>query len=205
MATAGTTVGAKAPAIKWKTNPFNGDFNPAMKTRQVIFLEKTKGHPNGKQFDLSEEHSTQIHQFFKTRSALFGKCCTIPIAFDATGTATEWANLISQHLTISLKQVQWSAHKQFGTLLAVNANIPTGQFALHQINPANSNPDKPVFYNCVSGSVLAKLIEHMLTSMGFQDLLLQKEKIEFFDTTTGETHLDGPTMLKLVLSQLIQT
>ncbi len=53
MATAGIAVGATAPAIEWKMNPFNGGFNPGTKIGQVIFLEKTKGHPDGKQFDLS--------------------------------------------------------------------------------------------------------------------------------------------------------
>ncbi len=177
MAATGATGGAAAPEIEWKTNPFNGNFNPGTKTGQVIFLKKTKGLPDGKRFKLSKEHSTEIHQFFKARAASLGKCCSIPIAFNATGGATEWANLISQHSKISLKQVQWSAHKRFGTTLATNGNIPSGPFALRAIDPASSDPDKVTFYDRVDGSVLAKLIENILTPMGFQDLLLQKERI----------------------------
>ncbi len=35
--------------------------------------------------------------------------------------------------------------------------------------------------------------------IGYQDLLLQREAFEYTDATTGKTHFNGPTMLKLVL------
>ncbi len=197
MANAG---GAAASEIEWKTNPFNGNFNPGTKTGQVIFIEKTKGHPDGKRFDLSKEHSSEIHQFFKTRSASLGGCCLIPIAFDGTGTATEWAHLITQHSKTSLKQVQWRGHKRFSTALAVDAPIPNAPFTVRNIDPASNDGDKTTFYDRVDGSVLAKLIENILTPMGYQDLLLQKESFEFTNPTTGETHFDGPTMLKIIFT-----
>ena len=57
-----------APAImatiKWKTDPFQGKFNPGTKTGQAIFLEKTKGLAKKDRLELSKSNSAEILKFF---------------------------------------------------------------------------------------------------------------------------------------------
>ena len=69
-------------------------------------------------------------------------------------------------------------------------------------SPAASNPDKVTFYDRMNASVLAKLIENVLTTLSVQVLLLQRDLFTFTDATSGEVHFDGPTMLNLILMQI---
>ncbi len=126
----------------------------------------------------------------------------IPTAFNGHNRPTETTNLINQHSKITLELVQRNAHKRFSTTIGRNAAVPPPPFTASDIDPANNNYDKETFYSCVHSSVLAKAIENVLSPLGYQDLMLQKELFSFTDATTGEIHFDGPTMLKIILSQI---
>mmetsp|Transcript_16553 Transcript_16553/g.33761 ORF Transcript_16553/g.33761 Transcript_16553/m.33761 type:complete len:231 (-) Transcript_16553:277-969(-) len=200
---AGDGAGAAAAAsIEWKTNPFHGNFNPGTTNGQKMFIERSKEHAEGKRFNLSIEFATDIHQFLISKEGELGNCCNIPIAFNGHNCPMEFANLITQHSKISLELVQRNAHKRFATMLAQNADVPTPPFTSRTLDPANNNDDKATFYDRVNASVLAKAIENLLTPLGYQDLLLNKEKFSFTDATTGEIHFDGPTMVKIIVSQI---
>ena len=67
------TMAAPTTTTVWKTNPMFGDFNPGEKVGQSIWIEKTKGFPTGKQFDLSKLNQTEIHGYFKERIGKYGK------------------------------------------------------------------------------------------------------------------------------------
>ncbi len=191
-----------AATIEWKLNPFQGNFNPGTTKGQKMSIEQSKGHAEGKQFDLLKEHATDLHQFFISKESAYGGCCIIPIAFNGANRPTETANLITQHSKIPLDLVQRAAHKQFATTLGRNAPIPATPFTCSDIDPSSNDPDKETFFHCVHLSVLAKSIKNILSPLGFQDLLLQKDMFSFRDSTTGEVHYDGPTMLKIILSQI---
>ncbi len=103
---------------------------------------------------------------------------------------------------ILMKDVQHAAHCWFSAILLPTDPIPASPFTSRSIDPANVDGDKKVFYDRVNASVLAKLIENTLTTIGFQDLLLQKDMFTFTDSATGEVHFDGPTMLKIILTQI---
>ncbi len=47
---AGTDAATTTP-IKWKTNPFHGNFNPGTTNGQKMFIKRSKGHAEGKQFN----------------------------------------------------------------------------------------------------------------------------------------------------------
>ncbi len=191
--------GALAPAVEWKMNPFQGDFNPGTTNGQKMLLERLKGHLDGKQFDLSKENAAEIHQFFITKESALGGCCTIPTAFNGHNRPTDFANLLTQHSKISIELVQLNAHTRYGNTISRNANIPAAPFAMIAIDPANDNVHKPVFYDRVHSKV-AKVIENLLTPIGYQDLLLHKDKFSFTNSTTGEILYNGPTMLKVIFS-----
>ncbi len=114
--------------IEWKTNPFSSSFNPATKIGQQIFIEKTKGLPDGTRYDLSKENASELHQFFKTRQATLGKCIQVPVTYANDGSASSTANLITQHSKIPLANVQRAAIKRFGTEVLAPTALPTGPF-----------------------------------------------------------------------------
>lgn len=47
----------------WKSDPLQGDFNPGSKIGKDIFLEKTKGLPEDKQYDLTNDNAAKIHAY----------------------------------------------------------------------------------------------------------------------------------------------
>ena len=53
-----------AATVEWKTDPFQGKFNPGTKSGQAIFLEKTKGLAEKDRLELSKSNSAAIHKFF---------------------------------------------------------------------------------------------------------------------------------------------
>ncbi len=190
------------PTIEWKTNPFNGDFNPGTKTGQQIFIKKSKGPADGTRFELTKDNASKIHQFFKAWASTLGNCISIPIEYAADGSVSKLANLIHQHSKILLADVQRRAHKRFSTIIAPGDPIPNAPFVSSDIDPAANNAHKAVFYDRVNAAVLSKLIENTLSPVSYQDLLLHQDSFSFIDATTGEIHFDGPTMLKIILTQI---
>ncbi len=80
--------------------------------------------------------------------------------------------------------------------------MPAPPFTAFDINPANNDDDEETFYSHVHLSVLAKAIKNVLSPLGYQDLMLQKDLFLFTDLSTGKIHFHGLTMLKIILSQI---
>ena len=83
-----------------------------------------------------------------------------------------------------------------------NANVPDPPFTSRNLDPSKNDDDKATFFDRVNASVLAKAIKNLLTPIGYQDLLLHKEKFTFADSNKSEVHFDGPAMMKIILSQI---
>jgi hypothetical protein len=66
------------------------------------------------------------------------------------------------------------------------------------LDPATSDPDKNDFYKQVDSAVVAKLCENCLSTSGFNDLMLQKEKFSFTESSTGQVKYDVSTMVFLI-------
>ena len=194
---------ATAPAEVWKTDPLLGDFNPGTKHGHMIFEAKTKGLLEADRLDLSKKHEVEIHKYLKAREGRMGTVVTkIPTEWDAAGNATEHANLLTQYQGLSLVQVQRAAHRRYNTAIAANDLIPTAPFTARALDPAIVDQDKKDFYEKVHSSVVAKIIENMLSAQGFTDLLMAKDKFTYVCETSGQEKYDGPTMLFLVLQKI---
>ena len=190
---------AAAPTIEWKTDPFQGKFNPGTKNGHQIFLEKTKGLAEKDKLEFSKTNSASIHKFFRSKEGQMGEVITkIPIEYAADGTVTKTANLLSQYHQVTLENVQRAAHKHFNIPVANGAVIPAAPFVARTLDPASSDPDKADFYKQVDSAVVAKLCENCLSTSGYNDLMLQKEKFSFVDSTTGQVKFDGATMVFLI-------
>lgn len=186
--------------IEWKTNPHIGNFNPGTDTGRKIFNEKTKGLPEADRLALSKSNSAQIQRYFKAREQYLSILSAIPIEWNNDGSVKTTASLLSQSYMISLQDVQREAHKRFGNVLAPADPIPSTPFSLREINPGSDEADKATFYDRVHSNVAVELIKNCLTPMGYEDLMLQKEKFTF--KGRGIIELDGPTMLYLLYEKI---
>ena len=194
------TIMAAPAAIEWKTDPCHGNFNPGTKLGQSIFQEKTKGLPENSRLELSKSNSSSIHKFFRSKEGQMGAVVSkVPFEYEGDGvTVRKTANLLSQYHQLSLENLQRSAHAYFNTTLAVGTAIPEAPFTARTLTPATSEPDKADFYKQVDSAVVAKLCENCLSTSGYNDLMLQKDKFSFVDSTTGQVKYDGPTMIYLI-------
>ncbi len=190
---------ATAPATEWKVNPFHGNFNPATKTGQQIFLKKTEGLAEDKRLDLTKADGQKFHQFMKSREASLGNVVRkIPTLYANDGSVLTYGNLISQHGLVPLENIIREAQTHFATAVTYPTPVLDGPYAARDIDPENTAPDRIVFYSRVDSAVVAKLIENSLTPLGWSDLMLYKDKFSYVDQATGEILFDGPTMLKLI-------
>ena len=161
-------VPAAAPPEVWKTDPLLGNFNPGTKHGHMILESKTKGLPEADRLDLSKKHEVEIQKYLKAREGRMGTVVTkIPTEWDGTGAPTKHANLLTQYQGLTLPQVQRAAHKRYNVTLAAAAPIPNAPFVARALDPANVNQDKLDFYEQVHSSVVAKIVENMLTAQGF--------------------------------------
>ena len=194
------TIMAAPAAIEWKTDPCHGNFTPGTKLGQSIFQEKTKGLPENSRLELSKSNSSSIHKFFRSKEGQMGAVVSkVPFEYEGDGvTVRKTANLLSQYHQLSLENLQRSAHAYFNTTLAVGTAIPEAPFTARTLTPATSKPDKVDFYHQVDSAVVAKLCENCLSTSGYNDLMLQKDKFSFVDSTTGQVKYDGPTMIYLI-------
>ena len=103
--------------------------------------------------------------------------------------------MISEYATIELKVLQFNAHKRFSTALNPGDLIPAPPFQKRALDPANSNPDKVLFYERVNSQVVATWIQNTFTTQSFAKLLLKKKQFTFVDQTNGLQTFDGVIML----------
>ena len=61
--------------------------------------------------------------------------------------------------------------------------------------------DKKQFYAHIHSNVDVVNIKGMLAPQGWEDIILQKEKLSFVDTNGKESY-DGPCMLKVLLKEI---
>lgn len=187
--------------VQWLTNPLQGNFNPGTDAGRKIFKDKTRGLPEADRLDLSKSNSLAIQRYFKAREEHLETITNIPVEFNIDGSVKTTASLLSQSHLISLKDVQREAHRRFGNALASTEPIPQTPFILRNIDPGNNDPDKAIFYDRVRSSVTVELIKNCLSVMGYEDLMLQKEKF-IFKGPNGKVEVDGATMAFLIYERI---
>ena len=106
----------------------------------------------------------------------------IPTQFNLDNTVKSTANLLTQYHQITLKNVQRAAIARYNVALAVADPVPSSSFSMRTLNPGNNRDDKRKFYKKVHSSVVAHLMKNILLVTGYDDFLLQQEKLRF--TTT---------------------
>ena len=191
-----------APVEVFKTNPFVGNFNPGTEAGRKIFLEKTRGLDEDNRLDFSKSNSLEIQQYLRGREEHLGEAiCSIPIEFNPDGTVKSTANLLTQSHMIKITDLQRAGHAAFGTALAPNDPIPAAPFQLRELDPAAVADDKKTFYKRVNVNVVTRIIKNGLSTTGWNDLMLQKDKFTFVHAD-GSIEYDGGIMAFLIYQKI---
>lgn len=61
------------------------------------------------------------------------------------------------------------------TVIERNTAVPAPPFTSSAIDPANNIDNKETIYSWVHSSIIDKAIENILSPLGYQDLMLQKD------------------------------
>jgi hypothetical protein len=187
--------------VQWTEDPETEDFNPGTSQGQKIFTNRSRAHPDGKLFTDSFEDAMSFQVFLRSRANSLGPCVThIPVAWDATGTPTEFKNIITQYQTIALEHVQRAAFKRHGTALAIGNPIPPTPWPVMDITPSTDNAHQAIFYDRVKGNVVNKFLDNVTDISTLDTIRLEADKFTF-TAADGTIKEDGPTKLFLLLNK----
>ena len=120
-----------------------------------------------------------------------------PTQFNADGTVKLTANLLTQYHQITIENVQRAAIARYNVAVAVADPITPYLFSMKTIDPGNNGNEKRQFYKKVHSRVVAHLIKNILLVTGYDDLILQQDKFEFYNDAFGEMEFYGATMIYL--------
>ena len=80
--------------------------------------------------------------------------------------------------------------------------LTVAPFTVTNIDPANIDADKKLFYSRFDSQVVAELIKNILTDAEYSKLMLKKNMFIFQDDTTDNEIIDGPCLLKLLFDRI---
>ena len=187
----------------WIENPLVGDFNPGTAHGRHIFKIKTQGLPDDKRFEASPNESSSLSKYLIGKRSNLGTAARVPIEYNAAGDPTKFADLITQHQSITFEDMQRASQRRFATALASGDPIPVGKWALRVLDPANVASDKTTFYNRVDSNVTLELIKNSLSSTGWTRIIAGKQNlISYTCSNTGAIVVDGPSVLWLLLDRV---
>ena len=151
----------------------------------------------------SKKYATDLHKYFRAREDIMGDCVRkVPSKYAADGTITESFNLMTQYQQLTLEDCQRAAFRRYSDHIDNGIAIPTPPLIMTTLDPGNNDAHKTKFYSRVHSSVIAAIVKNGLSVTGYDDLLLQKERLSFHNATTGELEYDGLTMLFLIFEKV---
>ena len=197
---------APAPPVQdedWIENPLVGTFNPGTSHGRQIFKIKTQGLPEDKKFEASPTESNSLSKYLIGKRSNLGTAARVPIEYNPAGEPTKYADLITQHQSITFEDMQRASQRRFATGLANGDPIPGGAWTLRVLDPANVPDDKTTFYNRVDSNVSLELIKNSLSSTGWTRIIAGKQNlISYTCPNTGAIVVDGPSVLWLLLDRV---
>ena len=152
---------------------------------------------------MRKDEAPKLRQYLETKTNDWGTVCSsVPIKFDSAGNAIKHANLLTGYgKDVSLKLVQRNAIRRYSNAIRPTDSVPTGPFALRDIQPATNDAHKILFYERVASQVVAESVKNFMHEEDYAKLLLKKKQFSFTDAH-GNEKLDGPVMLWIVLNRI---
>ena len=194
---------------QYVTDPYKGDFCPGEKGGAILFNKATEELKESEKFTFNQDKAINLLAEMKSQSERFkwGKHInSVQVFPEDLNEAVDKNNiksLLIQPNLIPLTTVRMHAAACWGTYnltATTRAAIPTSQKAV-DLDPATKPADLKLFYERTRRTMIAKAILGMLKPSAKVTIMLKKDIFRWTDTD-GDTHDDGPTLLKLIFLEV---
>jgi hypothetical protein len=182
------------------TNPFTGNINPGEEKGQKLYLKATAELKE--RLLVSQANAKDITTHFETdaRNFAWGPVTNM---IKVTATDTIGKSIITNPRDLKLEDVQKAAFKIWGDMTATYNTALPNNYTVQVLNDINNNDaQKTIFYLRVKSEMIAKRVENSITPSSWKTLMLRKKDFTWINTTTGEVHFDGATLLFILFSTI---
>ena len=181
-------------------NPYLGDVNPG--TTEGLKLYNKSIEARSEKIEINQENARDIQTIFEKDSSDFGWGPAISSVQIDNLTPPTTKSLLSKAREINLTMMQKLARRTWGNLTGLTWTDPLpAALTVFDIDPAAQATQRPQFFRRIRSVMIAKRIENSLSKASLKSLMLEKLKFIWTDST-GTEHLDGPTMLWILLAKI---
>ena len=186
------------------TNPFTGDINPAdTNAGQKLYLKATSELKE--RLQISQANARDISAHFETdaRNFAWGQVTNM---IKTSDTDTNGKSMPTNSRDLTLENVQKAALKIWGNNTATYNTALPNAFTVQALNNIDNDAnEKKTFFARVRSEMVAKRIENSITAASWKTLMLKKNEFTWKNTATGEVHIDGGTLMFILLTKINPT
>ena len=186
--------------LTYFTNPFSGNINPTDQNGQKLYLKATSELKDC--LTVSQAHANDILSQFETdaRNFAWGQ---VTNKIKTSITDTTGKSIITNSRDLKLEDIQKAVLKIWGDMTANYDTALPVSFVVQELNNIDANEDeKKTFYQRVKSEMIAKRVENSVTAASWKTLMLRKKDFTWTNNTTGEVHIDGGTLLYILLNTI---
>ena len=186
------------------TDPFQGNINPGTDAGAKLFNKATTDRDSADKMDCSQDNVTDIVDNFTSDSIKFcwGKSVNAVPILDNPVDPADTKNIFKESSDLKLEHLQKQARKVWGVRNTAYIQAVATPLAVEAIDPGQVNADRETFYQRTRSKMIANRILGSLTSKAIKMLMLEKDKFQWYDDTTGNYETDGPTLLFIIFSKV---
>lgn len=200
---------ANATPEEFVIDPFAADINPGTASGQKLFLQACTAVKDSekltatveKQHIVMEEITSLVQQFCWGTQVL-----AVKLADDPSTTKS----LLTENHDLSMKDLKLQAYKIWGGGASNATEIPIGSTSGRRdqilteckITSSSTNDEKKTFYARVRSTMIRRALEGRFDKKTLKNVRLHRKEYEWRNSTTGEVHQDGATMLKVLIDIL---
>ena len=181
----------------FETNPFSANINPATQTGLKLYQAATEEREDSELLSLKIADAKQFMDAMKSDAAKFGwnkLTSTIEVGGDKYDILKDFRHLSVEKVRVAMNWVYEDRD-------APSPVVPVGDLVMYDIDPANENQDRPVFYARVRANIIGLRLLGSLNKSSRASLKL-RENMYLWKTTEGEVFYDGPTMLQICIEKI---
>ena len=190
-----TAVMTSTPEI-FESNPFSANINPMTTNGLKLYQAATAKRDESDLLTTKISTARQFIEAMKEDATKFswGKLTSTVVV------GTEEKDILEDFKDISVEKVRLRMNSIFYS--RTDTTLPTlRSLKMFDIDPANNDGDKPIFYARVRANIIGLRILASLTKASVSALKL-KQGLYLWKSTSGETYYDGPTMLQLCIEKV---
>ena len=174
--------------ISYLTNPFAGVIELKDKVGLSLFVKATKGLDKDNKFNLSQDTARKTVKAIEQANQVFfwGQVC---FKINADKDKVHYDS-ITQYDKLTLQDI-----------ISYSKSI-WGSGTNYDISDATSSLTSNTIQKRIRSSIISKWLTNSTTPEAIKDIMLEKSKFQFCQTSNGQIENDGIIMLKIILTKI---